>query len=72
MKLNEFKDMQRRIDEGIYLAQRRLAIRAREDNESLVVCKEGEIVEIIPDAVEAEGNRRMGDPLYRFRYKKLS
>lgn len=71
MKLNEFKEMQRRIDEGIYLAQRRLAIRAREDNQSLVVCREGEIVEIVPDAEEYDDERRAGDPLSKFRYKKL-
>ncbi|MGM9674638.1 MAG: hypothetical protein ACI3X9_04125 [Bacteroidaceae bacterium] len=71
MKLNEFKEMQRRIDEGIYLAQRRLAIRAREDNQSLVVCREGEIVEIVPDAEGYDDERRAGDPLSKFRYKKL-
>lgn len=72
MKVNELKDMQRRIDEGIMLAQRRLAVRAREDNQSLVVCQEGEIVEVIPDVDFPEEDNRPGDPLFRFRYKKLS
>lgn len=72
MKTNEIKDMQRRIDDGIMLAQHRLAVRAREDNQSLVVCREGEIVEIVPDVDFQTEDNRPGDPLLRYRYKKLS
>ncbi len=39
-------EMQRRIDEGIRLAQARLVQRARHDDLSLVVMRDGELKEI--------------------------
>lgn len=65
----EMIDMQRRIDEGIKLAQRRLACRAKMDNLALVMYREGKIVEMIPEIEEDEDLGRQGDPLSRFRYK---
>lgn len=65
-------DLQRRIDEGILLAQRRLACRAKRDNLALVMCREGEIVEMVPEPVDEEDYGRCGDPLSRTRYKAMS
>lgn len=64
-------DLQRRIDEGIRLAQKRLACRAKRDNLSLVMFREGEIVEMVPDAGDDENDGRCGDPLSRTRYKAM-
>lgn len=65
-------DLQRRIDEGILLAQRRLACRAKRDNLALVMFREGEIVEMVPEPVDEEDHGRCGDPLSRTRYKAMS
>lgn len=43
--------MQRRIDEGIFLAQRRLVERARLTHSTLVICRKGKVVEVSPDEV---------------------
>lgn len=42
----EVAEMQRKIDEGILRAQERLIERAKHDNLSLVVARDGEVVEI--------------------------
>ena len=42
----EVDEMQRKIDEGIYLAQERLIERARHNHTTLVVAQGGRIVEV--------------------------
>lgn len=49
MSDREVKDMQRRIDKGILLAQQRLVERARLFGTTLVVCRDGKVVELSPD-----------------------
>ena len=49
MSEKEILEMQRRIDEGIRLAQKRLWERARTTQQALVIYDEGEIVEMVPD-----------------------
>lgn len=65
----EMIEMQRRIDEGIQLAQRRLASRARMDNLPLVMYRDGRVVEMVPEPLGEEETGRAGDPLSRKRYK---
>ncbi len=65
MSEKEILEMQRRIDEGIRLAQKRLWERARNTQQTLVVCSEGEIVEMIPDGSSTSANANQGDPLLR-------
>lgn len=48
---DEVCEMQRRIDEGIYLAQRRLVERARHNHTTLVICREGQVMEVSADDV---------------------
>lgn len=72
MNGRELLDLQRKIDEGILLAQKRLACRARMDNLALVMYRGGEIVEMIPEEVENEETGRCGDPLSRTRYKAMN
>lgn len=49
MNESEILEMFSRIDEGIQLAQYRLYIRSRRDNESLIVFRDGEVVEYYPE-----------------------
>lgn len=49
MSEKEVTEMQRKIDEGILLAQTRLMKRAKHDNISLVVARNGKVVEIKPE-----------------------
>lgn len=42
----EVAEMQRKIDEGIFLAQERLIKRAKHDNLTLVIVRNGQLVEI--------------------------
>lgn len=63
MTEKEVQEMQYRIDEGIRLAQQRLWQRAGHSRQSLVVCKDGKIQEVIPQHVEEESSE--GDPLSR-------
>lgn len=42
----EVAEMQRKIDEGISLAQERLIKRAKHDNLTLVIVRNGQLVEI--------------------------
>lgn len=67
-QLQEMRDMQRRIDEGILLAHTRLAHRALQDNEPLVVYRNGQVVEMLPEAPQIGVTDRRGDPLIRKRY----
>ena len=67
MSEKEILEMQRRIDEGIRLAQKRLWERARSTQQTLVVYNEGEIVEMVPDGESTSANASQGDPLTRRR-----
>ncbi len=44
--LSKVEEMQRRIDEGIRLAQERLVRRAKHDGHSLVVVRDGKLMEL--------------------------
>ena len=46
MNAFEVAEMQRKIDEGIFLAQERLVKRAKHDNLTLVIVRNGQVVEI--------------------------
>lgn len=46
MSETEVAEMQRKIDEGILRAQERLIERAKHDNLSLVVARDGEVQEV--------------------------
>ncbi|MGN0233074.1 MAG: hypothetical protein ACI4B5_01465 [Bacteroidaceae bacterium] len=61
----DIRRMQRRIDEGIQLAQHRLWKRAGRANLSLVVCRNGKVMEVVPDGDRDENIDRTGDPLLR-------
>lgn len=56
MIMNELEvaEMQRKIDEGILLAQERLIKRAKHDNLTLVVARNGQVVEL---SAEVSGSR---------------
>ncbi|MCM1108793.1 MAG: hypothetical protein NC388_07035 [Clostridium sp.] len=49
MNEQEIAEMQHKIDKGILLAQERLIKRTRHDNETLVVVRNGQIVEVKPE-----------------------
>lgn len=49
MSDREIKEMQRRIDQGIVLAQERLVERSRLFHSTLVVNRGGHVVELMPD-----------------------
>lgn len=49
MNEQEIAEMQNKIDKGILLAQERLIKRARHDNETLVVVRDGQVVEAKPE-----------------------
>lgn len=59
----EIRDMQRRIDEGIRVAQERLWHRAQFNHQTLVVARNGKIVEFIPSDDAAAESAPQGDPL---------
>ena len=46
MSEDEVYEMQRKIDEGIYLAQKRLVERAKHNHTTLVIAREGQVVEV--------------------------
>ncbi len=46
MNKDEVYEMQRKIDEGIYLAQKRLIERAKHNHTTLVIAREGEVIEV--------------------------
>lgn len=49
MNDSEILEMLSRIDEGIQLAQYRLYIRSRKDMESMIVFRDGKVMEYIPE-----------------------
>ncbi|MCD8317889.1 MAG: hypothetical protein LUC45_03110 [Paraprevotella sp.] len=49
MNEDEVYEMQSKIDEGIFLAQKRLVERARHNHTTLVVARGGQIVEVSAD-----------------------
>lgn len=49
MSEKEILDMQRRIDEGIRLAQKRLYERARREHQSIIIAPEGKVIEFFPE-----------------------
>ena len=65
MKEKEILEMQRLIDEGVRRAQSRLWQRAGAARQSLVVCRNGKILEMVPDVEQGIGDSDQGDPLAR-------
>lgn len=65
MKEKEILEMQRLIDEGVRRAQFRLLQRAGAARQSLVVCREGKILEMVPKAEPSFTDGNAGDPLAR-------
>ena len=61
----DIRRMQRRIDEGIQLAHRRLWERAGHARQSLVVWRDGKIMEVVPEGDADERLDAVGDPLAR-------
>lgn len=49
MSESEVYEMQRKIDEGIHLAQKRLIARAKHNNTTLVIARNGQVVEVFAD-----------------------
>ncbi len=49
MSEDEVYEMQRKIDEGIYLAQKRLIERAKHNHTTLVIARGGQVVEVKPE-----------------------
>ncbi len=49
MNEREIIDMQRRIDEGIVLAQKRLVERSRLFHSTLIVARNGHVMEVAPE-----------------------
>lgn len=47
----EIRELQYSIDLGIVTAQKRLVARAKHDGWKLVVCPEGQVVEIEPESI---------------------
>ncbi len=46
MTEKEVYEMQRKIDEGIRLAQKRLIARAKHNNSTLIIARDGMVVEV--------------------------
>ena len=65
MKEKEILEMQRLIDEGVRRAQFRLLQRAGAARQSLVVCRDGKIVELVPEVEQSFADGNAGDPLAR-------
>ena len=65
MKENEILEMQRLIDEGVRRAQYRLLQRACAANQALVVCRNGKILELVPEMEQDSQDGSAGDPLAR-------
>ena len=55
----EVDEMQRKIDEGIYLAQERLIERARHNHTTLVVAQGGRIVEVTAEELIQQQKKRI-------------
>ena len=69
MKEQEILEMQRLIDEGVRRAQSRLWQRAGAARQSLVVCRGGKILEMVPDVEQSITDSNCGDPLARRKQK---
>ncbi len=67
MKEREIQDMQRRIDEGIQLAHKRLWHRAGILQQTLVVARDGKIQEMVPSENDSSAGKECveGNPLVR-------
>ena len=65
MKEKEILEMQRLIDEGVRRAQSRLWQRAGAAHQSLVVCRGGKIMEMVPEVEQNLADCNSGDPLAR-------
>jgi len=65
MKEKEILEMQRLIDEGVRRAQFRLLQRAGAARQSLVVCRDGKILEMVPKVEPNFVDGNAGDPLAR-------
>lgn len=65
MKEAEILELHRLIEEGVHRAQGRLWQRAGMSHQSLVVCRGGKIVEIVPETPENVTDCRNGNPLAR-------
>ncbi|MBP5393738.1 MAG: hypothetical protein J6Y59_07985 [Bacteroidaceae bacterium] len=65
MKEKEILEMQRLIDEGVRKAQYRLLQRACAARQSLVVCRNGKILELVPEVEPNMTEGSSGDPLAR-------
>ena len=65
MKEKEILEMQRLIDEGVRRAQYRLLQRACAANQALVVCRNGKILEMVPEMEQDFQDGSAGDPLAR-------
>lgn len=65
MKEKEILEMMRLIDEGVHRAQSRLCGRASAAQQSLVVCRDGKIMEMVPKAETYFTDGDTGDPLAR-------
>lgn len=65
MKEQEILEMQRLIDEGVRKAQYRLLQRACAANQALVVCRNGKILEMVPEVEQGFQEGSAGDPLAR-------
>lgn len=65
MKEKEILEMQRLIDEGVRRAQYRLLQRACAARQSLVVCRDGKILELVPEVEPGMTDAGGGDPLAR-------
>ncbi|MBR4130389.1 MAG: hypothetical protein IKU02_05610 [Bacteroidaceae bacterium] len=65
MKEHEILEMQRLIDEGVRKAQYRLLQRACAANQALVVCRNGKILEMVPEMGQSFQDGSAGDPLAR-------
>jgi len=65
MKEKDILEMQRLIDEGVRRAQSRLWQRAGIANQSLVVCRGGKILEMVPEVEQAVADCYSADPLAR-------
>lgn len=61
----EIIELQRRIDEGIRLAHSRLLERASLTRQTLVVCRGGKIMDIVPEEGHHKVLSMAGDPLAR-------
>ena len=61
----EIMEMQRRIDEGIHLAQKPLWERARNNRQTLIVTCNGKIIELMPEGAPSAAFCCTGDPLKR-------